>query len=86
MSDYTTLVKLADIYDNVRKSNFLIRVNGIEWYLSFFVPLLKEYKKLIVYKVEKAVLFKRPIQDLSEEVLEEIETFFRTVKTFTSIV
>lgn len=82
VGEYTMLVKMADIYDNVRKSNFVIRNNGIDWYRKFFVPLLKEYIKLIEAKRSEAVNTKNIYDICAQKTLAEINTLFTTLKFF----
>lgn len=71
-TDELTLVKLADIYDNAKKSNFMIRVNGLKWYQTFFSPLLNEYKKLMIDKIKKAKKHKKIIKILADLVFQEV--------------
>lgn len=74
IDDKVFLIKLADIYDNVSKSFFMIRKNGINWYKNFFLPLLNEYHNLIEYKKKKIknLELKKIIDTLSEKILFKI--------------
>lgn len=82
VGEYTMIVKLADIYDNVRKSNFVIRNNGVDWYQKFFVPLLKEYIKLIESKRAEAITTSNVYNEFAQKTLDEINTLFTTLKFF----
>ena len=69
------LIKLADIFDNVSKSFFTVRKNGLQWYDKFFIPLLDEYQILIKYKIKnlKNNKLRKIIQNFSKQVLRKIE-------------
>lgn len=85
-SDELTLIKLADIYDNVRKSPYFLRVNGLKWYQTFFLPLLKEYKKWIGFKVKQQQKYQRLVKTFSQEVLKEITFLEVNYFTFSKII
>ncbi len=79
------LIKLADIEDNVSKSFFVVRNNKIIWYQDFFLPLLREYKKLIRYRVPKLKnqRLKRIITNHSQVVIDKINHLENYFKLFT---
>ena len=76
------LIKLADIFDNVIKSFFVIRKNSFQWYYKFFIPLLHEYQILIKHKRKnlKNNKLRKTIQNFSEQVFEKIEELKKVVK------
>lgn len=78
-SEECMLIKMADIYDNTKKSSFVIRNNGIQWYETFFMPLLSEYKKLMRHRVKNAQKYKKELSTLEELVCNEIETLTRNL-------
>lgn len=75
IEDEVFLIKLADIFDNVSKSFFVVRKNGIRWYDEFFIPLLCEYQILIKYKRKNLQnnRLKKIINSFSEQILKKIE-------------
>jgi len=84
-SDELTIIKLADIYDNTKKSNFVTRINGLTWYNNFYSPLLSEYRKLMDYKVKKAKKYKKIIKGLRSFVFSEVDLFEEILKQFKEI-
>ena len=81
-SDECTLVKLADIYDNTKKSNFVIRINGAKWYETFFIPLLNEYLILIDHKEREAGKYLPAIKKLASIVRQEIQTLKGNIEAY----
>lgn len=84
IDDEAFLIKLADIYDNVSKSFFVIRINGIKWYETFFTPLLNEYLKLINFKRKnlKNKKLKTIILDFSDKVIIKIIQLKKIIKLY----
>lgn len=64
-SDELTLVKLADIYDNVRKSPYFLRNNGLKWYQTFFLPLLVQYQDWANYKLKRQKKYRLLVKHFS---------------------
>ncbi len=75
VDDEVFLIKLTDIFDNVSKSFFMIRKNGLGWYYDFFLPLLGEYKILIEHRRKnlKNNKLKKIIYSFSKQVLDKIK-------------
>lgn len=85
-SDELTLIKLADIYDNVRKSPYFLRTNGLKWYKTFFLPLLNEYKNWIGFKLGRQKKYRLLVKGFSQDVLKEIAFLESNYFTFSKII
>ncbi len=74
-SDEAILIKMFDVYDNVKKSPYFIEKNDSKWLQTFWLPLLSEYKKIFSYKITKIKSYPLTAKSIYQDVIKEIKTF-----------
>lgn len=85
-SDELAIIKFADIYDNTKKTSFVIRINGMKWYRNFYMPLLKEYIKLVKFKLKIVKKHRKIVKSLADIVLKEIEILGNNLDSFSKLI
>jgi (p)ppGpp synthase/HD superfamily hydrolase len=74
-SDEAILIKMFDVYDNVKKSAYFIEKNQPRWLENFWLPLLSEYKKIFSIKINKIKNYILVAKVIYRAVVLEIDFF-----------
>jgi (p)ppGpp synthase/HD superfamily hydrolase len=74
-SDEAILIKMFDVYDNVKKSPYFIEKNHPRWLENFWLPLLSEYKKIFSLKIHTIKNYIPVAKVIYRTVVLEIDFF-----------
>lgn len=81
-SDEAIIIKMFDVYDNVKKSPYFIEKNDKDWIVNFWIPLLKEYKKIFTKKINSIKIYKNLAKKIYTDVIKEIDNFLTFFKIY----